>query len=94
MRHGENARRARGTGVRPPGLTPQSVNVFGGYKVQGRDELAAKQLLQDAQNLELAGIQLLVLECVPTELARQITEALSIPVIGIGAGNCTDGQIP
>ena len=67
--------------------------MFGGYKVQGRDELAAKQLLQDAQNLELAGIQLLVLECVPTELARQITEALSIPVIGIGAGNCTDGQI-
>ncbi|HEI8670335.1 TPA: 3-methyl-2-oxobutanoate hydroxymethyltransferase [Serratia marcescens] len=75
------------------GLTPQSVNVFGGYKVQGRDELAAKQLLQDAQNLELAGIQLLVLECVPTELARQITEALSIPVIGIGAGSGTDGQI-
>ncbi|ERK12067.1 3-methyl-2-oxobutanoate hydroxymethyltransferase [Serratia fonticola AU-P3(3)] len=75
------------------GLTPQSVNVFGGYKVQGRDELAAKQLLIDAQNLELAGMQLLVLECVPTELARQVTEALSIPVIGIGAGNATDGQI-
>ncbi|MFV8980089.1 3-methyl-2-oxobutanoate hydroxymethyltransferase [Serratia fonticola] len=75
------------------GLTPQSVNVFGGYKVQGRDELAAKQLLIDARNLELAGMQLLVLECVPTELARQVTEALSIPVIGIGAGNATDGQI-
>lgn len=75
------------------GLTPQSVNVFGGYKVQGRDDLAAKQLLDDAQNLALAGIQLLVLECVPTELARQITGALSIPVIGIGAGNVTDGQI-
>ncbi|WP_422526588.1 3-methyl-2-oxobutanoate hydroxymethyltransferase [Serratia fonticola] len=75
------------------GLTPQFVNVFGGYKVQGRDELAAKQLLIDAQNLELAGMQLLVLECVPTELARQVTEALSIPVIGIGAGNATDGQI-
>lgn len=75
------------------GLTPQSVNVFGGYKVQGRDELAAKQLLIDAQNLELAGMQLLVLECVPTELARQVTETLSIPVIGIGAGNATDGQI-
>ncbi|MGM0513549.1 MAG: 3-methyl-2-oxobutanoate hydroxymethyltransferase [Pseudomonadota bacterium] len=75
------------------GLTPQSVNVFGGYKVQGRDELAAKQLLIDAQNLELAGMQLLVLECVPTELARQVTEALSIPVIGIGASNATDGQI-
>lgn len=75
------------------GLTPQFVNVFGGYKVQGRDELAAKKLLIDAQNLELAGMQLLVLECVPTELARQVTEALSIPVIGIGAGNATDGQI-
>ena len=75
------------------GLTPQSVNVFGGYKVQGRDELAAKQLLEDAKNLELAGMQLLVLECVPTELARKITEELTIPVIGIGAGNATDGQI-
>lgn len=75
------------------GLTPQSVNIFGGYKVQGRDELAAKQLLEDAQTLELAGIQLLVLECVPAALARKITEALSIPVIGIGAGNATDGQI-
>ncbi|AHG19417.1 3-methyl-2-oxobutanoate hydroxymethyltransferase [Chania multitudinisentens RB-25] len=75
------------------GLTPQSVNIFGGYKVQGRDELAAKQLLEDAQNLELAGIQLLVLECVPSALAHKITEALSIPVIGIGAGNATDGQI-
>lgn len=75
------------------GLTPQSVNVFGGYKVQGRDELAAKQLLEDAKHLELAGMQLLVLECVPTELALKVTEALSIPVIGIGAGNATDGQI-
>ncbi|MDU3933615.1 MAG: 3-methyl-2-oxobutanoate hydroxymethyltransferase [Serratia liquefaciens] len=64
-----------------------------GYKVQGRDELAAKQLLEDAKNLELAGMQLLVLECVPTELARKITEELTIPVIGIGAGNATDGQI-
>lgn len=75
------------------GLTPQSVNVFGGYKVQGRDELAAKQLLEDAKNLELAGMQLLVLECVPSELAGKITEELTIPVIGIGAGNATDGQI-
>jgi 3-methyl-2-oxobutanoate hydroxymethyltransferase len=75
------------------GLTPQSVNIFGGYKVQGRDEIAANQLLQDAQNLEHAGAQLLVLECIPAELARKITEALSIPVIGIGAGNATDGQI-
>ncbi|AUQ40900.1 3-methyl-2-oxobutanoate hydroxymethyltransferase [Yersinia ruckeri] len=75
------------------GLTPQSVNIFGGYKVQGREEVAANQLLKDAQALELAGIQLLVLECVPVELARRVTEALAIPVIGIGAGNVTDGQI-
>ena len=75
------------------GLTPQSVNIFGGYKVQGRDEAAANQLIEDARNLEQAGIQLLVLECVPTELARKITAMLSIPVIGIGAGNGTDGQI-
>lgn len=75
------------------GLTPQSVNVFGGYKVQGRGETAAKQLLVDAKNLEQAGIQLLVLECVPRELAKQISTALTIPVIGIGAGNATDGQI-
>lgn len=75
------------------GLTPQSVNVLGGYKVQGRDEQSAKQLLEDAKNLEQAGIQLLVLECVPTELAGKLSAALSIPVIGIGAGNATDGQI-
>ncbi len=75
------------------GLTPQSVNIFGGYKVQGRGEVAANQLLQDALALEKAGMQLLVLECVPVELARRVTEELTIPVIGIGAGNATDGQI-
>ncbi|WP_314153847.1 3-methyl-2-oxobutanoate hydroxymethyltransferase [Rouxiella badensis] len=75
------------------GLTPQSVNIFGGYKVQGRGEAAANQLLQDALALQKAGIQLLVLECVPVELARRVTEELTIPVIGIGAGNATDGQI-
>ncbi|KEY60733.1 3-methyl-2-oxobutanoate hydroxymethyltransferase [Serratia sp. DD3] len=75
------------------GLTPQSVNLFGGYKVQGREEATANQLLADAKSLEQAGMQLLVLECVPSELARKVTEALSIPVIGIGAGNATDGQI-
>lgn len=75
------------------GLTPQSVNIFGGYKVQGRDEAAAQTLLDDALALEAAGAQLLVLECVPVELAKRVTEALSIPVIGIGAGNVTDGQI-
>ncbi len=75
------------------GLTPQSVNIFGGYKVQGRDEVAANLLVKDALALEEAGLQLLVLECVPVELARRVTEELSIPVIGIGAGNVTDGQI-
>lgn len=75
------------------GLTPQSVNLFGGYKVQGRDEKTAQTLLDDAQALEAAGTQLLVLECVPVELAKRVTEALLIPVIGIGAGNVTDGQI-
>ncbi|SFU27092.1 3-methyl-2-oxobutanoate hydroxymethyltransferase [Xenorhabdus koppenhoeferi] len=75
------------------GLTPQSVNVLGGYKVQGRSDDSAQKLLNDAIALEKAGIQLLVLECVPTELARRVTEALEIPVIGIGAGNLTDGQI-
>jgi len=75
------------------GLTPQSVNIFGGYKVQGRDEVAANQLIKDALMLEEAGAQLLVLECVPVDLARRVTEELSIPVIGIGAGNVTDGQI-
>ncbi|WP_336778405.1 3-methyl-2-oxobutanoate hydroxymethyltransferase [Pantoea sp. USHLN256] len=75
------------------GLTPQSVNVFGGYKVQGRDEAAAERLLADALALEAAGMQLLVLECVPVALAERVTKALSVPVIGIGAGNVTDGQI-
>lgn len=75
------------------GLTPQSVNIFGGYKIQGRDETAANQLLEDALALEQAGAQLLVLECVPVALAQRITGAVAIPVIGIGAGNVTDGQI-
>ncbi len=75
------------------GLTPQSVNIFGGYKIQGRGD-AGQVLLDDALALEAAGAQLLVLECVPVELAKRVTEALSIPVIGIGAGNVTDGQIP
>lgn len=75
------------------GLTPQSVNIFGGYKVQGRDSDSAERLLQDALALEQAGAQLLVLECVPVTLAQRVTEALAIPVVGIGAGNVTDGQI-
>jgi 3-methyl-2-oxobutanoate hydroxymethyltransferase len=75
------------------GLTPQSVNVFGGYKVQGREQDKAEKLVQDAKMLEQAGIQLLVLECVPVHLAARITKELNIPVIGIGAGSDTDGQI-
>ncbi|MEJ4046431.1 3-methyl-2-oxobutanoate hydroxymethyltransferase [Erwinia sp. SLM-02] len=75
------------------GLTPQSVNIFGGYKIQGRAEADADRLLDDALALEAAGMQLLVLECVPVALAKRVTDALTIPVIGIGAGNVTDGQI-
>ena len=75
------------------GLTPQSVHVFGGYKVQGKTDAAADAMVEQAQALQAAGAQLLVLECIPTPLAKRITEALSIPVIGIGAGNVTDGQV-
>ncbi|MFM5373910.1 MAG: 3-methyl-2-oxobutanoate hydroxymethyltransferase [Aeromonas veronii] len=75
------------------GLTPQSVHVFGGFKVQGRDEFQAQEIYRQALELQAAGIQLLVLECVPTGLAERITKALRIPVIGIGAGPATDGQI-
>ncbi|TNJ07381.1 3-methyl-2-oxobutanoate hydroxymethyltransferase [Aeromonas veronii] len=75
------------------GLTPQSVHVFGGFKVQGRDEFQAQEIYCQALELQAAGIQLLVLECVPTALAERITKALRIPVIGIGAGPATDGQI-
>lgn len=75
------------------GLTPQSVNKFGGYKVQGRDDLAAKTMVADAITLVEAGADFILLECVPTELARTITEAVPVPVIGIGAGMHTDGQV-
>ncbi|RUO75574.1 3-methyl-2-oxobutanoate hydroxymethyltransferase [Pseudidiomarina taiwanensis] len=75
------------------GLLPQSVNVLGGYKVQGREQSAAQRTLEHALTLQQAGAQLLVLECVPVELAAQITAQLDIPVIGIGAGKETDGQI-
>lgn len=75
------------------GLTPQSVNAFGGYKVQGKSEEAAKKLIEDAKAVEEAGAFALVLECVPTKLAKIITETLSIPTIGIGAGNQCDGQV-
>ncbi|MFQ1846678.1 3-methyl-2-oxobutanoate hydroxymethyltransferase [Aeromonas veronii] len=75
------------------GLTPQSVHVFGGFKVQGRDEFQAQEIYRQALELQAAGIQLLVLECVPRALAERISKALRIPVIGIGAGPATDGQI-
>ena len=75
------------------GLTPQSVLQLGGYKIQGREQEQAAQLVQQAQNLETAGCFALVIECVPAQLAKTITAALSIPTIGIGAGVETDGQV-
>jgi 3-methyl-2-oxobutanoate hydroxymethyltransferase len=75
------------------GLTPQSVNKFGGYKVQGKTQDAADKLFADAKAVEAAGADLLVLECVPSALAARITAELSIPVIGIGAGVDCDGQV-
>ncbi len=75
------------------GLTPQSVNAFGGYKVQGRDEEAARKLLHAAKAVEEAGAFAVVLECVPEKLAELITKSLSIPTIGIGAGRECDGQV-
>lgn len=75
------------------GLTPQAVNILGGYKVQGRQEAQARQMRADAMALEQAGAAMLLLECVPSELAAEITQAVSIPVIGIGAGGATDGQV-
>ncbi|GAB3105198.1 3-methyl-2-oxobutanoate hydroxymethyltransferase [Aestuariicella hydrocarbonica] len=75
------------------GLTPQSVNKLGGFRVQGRSEEQANQILADAQALDEAGADLLVLECVPSELARRITESVSMPTIGIGAGQHTDAQV-
>ena len=75
------------------GLTPQSVNQLGGYRVQGRDEEGARQIVQDALALQDAGTFSVVLELVPTELAAEITEALDIPTIGIGAGPECDGQV-
>ncbi|EPT1008309.1 3-methyl-2-oxobutanoate hydroxymethyltransferase [Vibrio parahaemolyticus] len=75
------------------GLTPQSVNIFGGYKIQGRDQEKADRMVKDALALQEAGAQIVLLECVPAELAERITKVLDVPVIGIGAGNVTDGQI-
>ena len=75
------------------GLKPQSVHKTGGFHVQGRDEAAAKRMLRHAKALESAGADIVLLECIPSELGKRITEALEVPVIGIGAGPETDGQI-
>lgn len=75
------------------GLTPQSVHLFGGYKVQGRNEESADRILRYAKELEEAGAFSIVLECVPSELAKRVTKRLAIPTIGIGAGAGTDGQV-
>jgi 3-methyl-2-oxobutanoate hydroxymethyltransferase len=75
------------------GLLPQSIHQLGGYRVQGREEHAGERILNDAVALRDAGAQMLVLECVPSVLAEEVTRALDIPVIGIGAGAETDGQV-
>ena len=75
------------------GLTPQSVNAFGGFKVQGKNEEDAKRLIEEAKAVEEAGAFAVVLECVPEKLAEIITNSISIPTIGIGAGRKCDGQI-
>jgi 3-methyl-2-oxobutanoate hydroxymethyltransferase len=75
------------------GLTPQSVHKMGGYRVQGREQAAADRMLEEALEQQAAGIDLLVVECIPSELGRRITDALDIPVIGIGAGPHCDAQV-
>jgi 3-methyl-2-oxobutanoate hydroxymethyltransferase len=75
------------------GLTPQSVHQLGGYRVQGRDSESAARLLKEARLLEAAGASLLVLECIPSDLAGKVTASLHIPTIGIGAGPHCDGQV-
>ena len=75
------------------GLTPQSVNQFGGYRVQGRSDEAAHQIVKDAKALETSGAFALVLEAVPSEIAREVTDSLRIPTIGIGAGPHCSGQV-
>lgn len=75
------------------GLTPQSVNVFGGYKVQGKTEDSAAKLVADVKAVVEAGAAIILLECVPASLAKTVTETVDVPVIGIGAGADTDGQV-
>lgn len=75
------------------GLTPQSINAFGGFKIQGKSEAAAQQIVDDARALQEAGAFAIVLECIPAKLAAFITQSVSIPTIGIGSGAACDGQI-
>jgi 3-methyl-2-oxobutanoate hydroxymethyltransferase len=75
------------------GLLPQKINQLGNYKVQGKESAEAMQIIDDAQQLQQAGASLLVLECVPAVLAREISTQLRIPVIGIGSGVHCDGQV-
>jgi 3-methyl-2-oxobutanoate hydroxymethyltransferase len=75
------------------GMTPQSVNRYGGYKVQGKERQTADTLISDAKGLEAAGAFAMVLEAIPAALARKVTESVSIPTIGIGAGPHCDGQV-
>ena len=75
------------------GLTPQSINAFGGFKVQGKSEADARRLIEEAKAVEAAGAFAIVLECIPAKLAKLITESVSIPTIGIGAGADCDGQV-
>lgn len=76
-----------------PGPLPQSVNKYGGYRVQGRDPQQAQAIIEDAKALQDAGADILVLECIPRSLTEQIMAVASIPVIGIGAGSSCDGQV-
>jgi 3-methyl-2-oxobutanoate hydroxymethyltransferase len=75
------------------GMTPQSVHLFGGYKVQGRNAAQGEKVLADAKALEKAGVFAIVLECVPASLGRRVSRAVKVPVIGIGAGSSCDGQV-
>ncbi|MCG2726544.1 MAG: 3-methyl-2-oxobutanoate hydroxymethyltransferase [Elusimicrobia bacterium] len=75
------------------GLTPQSINKFGGYKIQGKDKTGADSILRQAKKLQELGCFSIVLECIPEELSKEITDTLKIPTIGIGAGPHTDGQV-
>ena len=95
-RYAEHVRGIVGAGIPVMGhlgLLPQSVHALGGFKVQGKGEAAEKQLLHDAKALEEAGVYAIVLEAIPAELARRVTESVSVPTIGIGAGPHCDGQV-